>query len=258
MGPNIDLSHSQSIIKWSNPSPNVGDELSLSIQALNQGSKGEVKFVLESLDLSNNWFEVSNLSIIVNPESTFYSSIQYSVENSISDSIEFRLLVYLGDVEMDRITIEPLLVKDEVIRDGEALAKQAGDELFGVTLFLIALISLSFGLWMLVVSRRMKLEGGMFDDPADQTVEVEQQDSQYKQLPDLDLQKPIQTIPQSSSIPSPSATIPMLNSVPQVTVPPQENVNSNIAPLPPTGLPAGWTMEQWEHYGWKYIEALTK
>ncbi|MBT05255.1 MAG: hypothetical protein CMA92_05785 [Euryarchaeota archaeon] len=258
LGPNIDLSHSQSIIKWSNPSPNVGDELSLSIQALNQGSKGEVKFVLESLDLSNNWFEVSNLSIIVNPESTFYSSIQYSVENSVSDSIEFRLLVYLGDVEMDRITIEPLLVKDEVIRDGEALAKQAGDELFGVTLFLIALISLSFGLWMLVVSRRMKLEGGMLDDPADQTEEVEQQDSQYKQLPDLDLQKPIQTIPQSSSIPSPSATIPMLNSVPQITMPPQENVNSNIAPLPPTGLPAGWTMEQWEHYGWKYIEALTK
>ena len=87
----------------------------------------------------------------------------------------------------------------------------------------------------------------MFDDPADQTVEVEQQDSQYKQLPDLDLHKPIQTIPQSSSIPSPNATIHMLNSVPQVTMPPQENVNSNIAPLPPTGLPAGWTMEQWEH-----------
>ena len=161
---------------------------------------------------------------------------------------------------LDRIgqSIKNKQVKDEVIRDGEALAKQAGDELFGVTLFLIALISLSFGLWMLVVSRRMKLEGGMFDDPADQTVEVEQQDSQYKQLPDLDLQKPIQTIPKSSSIPSPSATIPMLNSVPQVTVPPQENVNSNIAPLPPTGLPAGWTMEQWEHYGWKYIEALSK
>ena len=25
-------------------------------------------------------------------------------------------------------------------------------------------------------------------------------------------------------------------------------------PLPPEGLPAGWTMEQWEHYGQKYLD----
>ena len=156
IGPVVDLSNNQSKIKWSNPSPNIGDDLSLSIQALNQGSRGNITFVLESLDISNNWFEVSNLSLTVNPESIFYASMQYSIKDSLTETIEFRLLVYLGDVEMDRITIEPLLVKEEVIRDGEALAQQAGDELFGVTLFFIALVSLSFGLWMLVISRRMK------------------------------------------------------------------------------------------------------
>ena len=25
-------------------------------------------------------------------------------------------------------------------------------------------------------------------------------------------------------------------------------------PLPPEGLPEGWTMEQWEHYGQKYLD----
>ena len=156
---------------------------------------------------------------------------------------------------MDRITIEPLLVKEEVIRDGEALAQQAGDELFGVTLFFIALVSLSFGLWMLVVSRRMKREDS--EDSLDQTVEVEQQQSQGKQVPVIQQQQ-IQSIPLHQPIttnftpmttPSPSPLVPL--SAP-------ETANVNIAPLPPTGLPDGWTMEQWEHYGWKYIEAFSK
>ncbi len=253
IGPSIDLSHNQSKIKWSNPSPNVGDDLSLSIQALNQGSKGNITFILESLDLSNNWFEVSNLSVIVNPESIFYTSMEYSVTDSVTETIEFRLLVYLGDVEMDRITIEPLLVKEEVIRDGEALAQQAGDELFGVTLFLIALVSISFGLWMLVISRRMKLEDT--EDPLDQTVEVEQQ-YQSKQFPTIEPQQSIQAVQQQ--LPNPVNLAPIANPIPVATLNTQESHKANIAPLPPTGLPEGWTMEQWEHYGWKYIESLTK
>ena len=256
IGPVVDLSNNQSKIKWSNPSPNIGDDLSLSIQALNQGSRGNITFVLESLDVSDNWFEVSNLSLTVNPESIFYASMQYSITDLLTETIEFRLLVYLGDVEMDRITIEPLLVKEEVIRDGEALAQQAGDELFGVTLFFIALVSLSFGLWMLVISRRMKREDS--EDSLDQTVEVEQQQSQSKQFPAIQPQQQIQPIPlhpptttnlTPMTIPSPS---------PLVTLQAPETANVNIAPLPPTGLPDGWTMEQWEHYGWKYIEAFSK
>ena len=251
------MSHNQTFIKWSDPSPNIGDELSLSIQALNQGSKGNVTFILESLDSSNNWFEVSNLSIIVNPESIFYTSMNYNVLETDVGTIEFRILVYLGDVEMDRITIEPLLVKEEVIRDGEALAKQAGDELFGVTLFLIALVSLSFGLWMLVVSRRMKMESQISDDPADQTVEVEQQESETKQFPSIQSHQTTQMMPQA--LPNPSLMAPLPTpAIPQASILTAENNKPNIAPLPPTGLPAGWTMEQWEHYGWKYIEALTK
>jgi hypothetical protein len=27
-------------------------------------------------------------------------------------------------------------------------------------------------------------------------------------------------------------------------------------PLPPSGLPAGWTMDQWEYYGQQYLDRL--
>ena len=27
-------------------------------------------------------------------------------------------------------------------------------------------------------------------------------------------------------------------------------------PLPPTGLPEGWTQDQWNHFGWQYVESL--
>jgi hypothetical protein len=31
--------------------------------------------------------------------------------------------------------------------------------------------------------------------------------------------------------------------------------NHNGPPLPPSGLPEGWTMEQWEHYGQQYLDS---
>ncbi|MEC8541150.1 MAG: hypothetical protein VXY53_04855, partial [Candidatus Thermoplasmatota archaeon] len=30
--------------------------------------------------------------------------------------------------------------------------------------------------------------------------------------------------------------------------------NTNIPPIPETGLPAGWTMEQWQYYGQQYLD----
>ena len=29
-------------------------------------------------------------------------------------------------------------------------------------------------------------------------------------------------------------------------------------PLPQTGLPEGWTQEQWNHFGWQYVESMMK
>lgn len=259
IGPSIDLSSSQTQISWDNPSPNVGETALLNVQVLNEGSKGNVTFILEYLDLQENWVKVAEESQIVNQNSTMYISIPYSISQQQSTTLEFRVLAMLGDNEIDRKTIDPLLVKEETVRDGEALAQQAGDEMFGITLFLIALISVSFGLWMLVVTRRMKQEDEDSTDELDQTEEVIEEQNQYKQIPDIVNQpipemNPIQPLNVQQPLPMP---IPSPQIVPQPVVNPLTN-NPGIAPLPPTGLPEGWTMDQWEHYGWKYMESFKK
>ena len=260
IGPKVDLSHEKSLIAWDNPSPNIGDNVVLNIEILNQGSKGNVTFVLESLDSSGNWAEENRISQMVNPNSTMYITIPFSVLEDSSTTIEFRILALLGDIEMDRKAIEPLLVKEETVRDGEALAQQAGDEIFGITLFMIALISVSFGLWMLVVSRRMSQEDVDSNDSLDQTEEVMEEQNNYKQIPDISTQPLITN--QANQITAQTQTLPIPMPLPQVAAPsvltPQLGNNPGIAPLPPTGLPNGWTMEQWEHYGWKYMESFRK
>ena len=40
----------------------------------------------------------------------------------------------------------------------------------------------------------------------------------------------------------------------QQTMYQQQAVIPSGPPLPPTGLPAGWTMEQWRHYGQNYLD----
>ncbi|MEC7255290.1 MAG: hypothetical protein VXV76_01620, partial [Candidatus Thermoplasmatota archaeon] len=39
------------------------------------------------------------------------------------------------------------------------------------------------------------------------------------------------------------------------TIPQTQNIHdNNIPPIPETGLPVGWTMEQWQHYGQQYLD----
>jgi len=276
VGPVVHLSDPQTVIRWSNPSPGVSDNVNLNIDTINQGSQGNITFILEHYDESGNWIHESNISLEVNPDSQMSLSLPYTVLEDGASTLEFRVLVYLDGVEMDRKTVDPLLIKEPVMRDGQALAQQAGSEIFSISLFIIALFSVSFGMWMLVVSRRIKNESDDFDESHDQTHEVVELDLQVKQLPSINQQQvpiivqpnlPIQTtITQPLAVPI--APVAQQPSVQQINL--QNNAllqtqtstpvpnNSNIAPLPPTGLPQGWTMEQWSHYGWKYIETLRK
>ena len=53
----------------------------------------------------------------------------------------------------------------------------------------------------------------------------------------------------------PMAAPPIMESPPATdTPPPVVESPSAGPPLPPEGLPAGWTMEQWEHYGQQYLD----
>ena len=264
IGPKIDLSNPNTKMAWDNPSPDVGEDVILNIETFNEGSKGNLTFVLERLDSQGNWVNVNQVSQIVNPNSTMYIALSYTASDKTSTTLEFRIMVLLDDVEMDRKMVEPLLIKEETIRDGEALAQQAGDEIFGIALFVIALISVSFGLWMLVVSRRMNQEEVDPSNGLDQTEQVMEEQNQYKQIPEIAeqinqniIQSEQLQVTQQMPMPMPMPMPPQqINSQPVIT--PQTSNNLGIAPLPPTGLPDGWTMDQWEHYGWKYMESFKK
>ena len=43
---------------------------------------------------------------------------------------------------------------------------------------------------------------------------------------------------------------------PQPVVPQPTQVIHRGPPLPATGLPEGWTMDQWEYYGQQYLDRL--
>ena len=100
-------------------------------------------------------------------------------------------------------------------------------------MYLIALGSMSFAVWTMVQMRRIR-RGEQLDE-SDQTAEVIE-NMEGKMVPEIQQSAaatPLQNTPQSQ---------PALDGV--------------TPPLPPTGLPEGWTMEQWNHYGHQYLQNI--
>ena len=139
---------------------------------------------------------------------------------------------------MDRHSVDSLLIKEATVRDGAALSQQLSADVFSVTLFIIALASVSFGLYAMVLRRRM-LAPETEEELADQTEVVAEEMNAGKAVPAL-----------AAVPPAPSSPVPP----PPVAGPDR----SQPPPLPPSGLPQGWTQEQWNSYGWQYIDALSQ
>ena len=150
---------------------------------------------------------------------------------------------------MDRMTVDPLIVKKETVRDGDALAEQASDSQFAIFMYLVAIASLSAFLWMLVMYRKMKYGDEEFE--SDQT-DVVVEEMEMKTVPQITVPPVPQPIPQPLQQPTVTAQVSTPAPVSQTSDP------RGIAPIPPTGLPSGWTEEQWNHFGWQYIDSLTQ
>lgn len=245
LGPSISFDHEETDISWSNPSPTLGETSELKISVANVGGKGDVQFVLQRLIEGGNWNEESNISMPISAGLTASASIPVVASVEPGQSQTYRLLVLVDGVEMDRYNVDPLIVKEETIRDGDALAQQAGDSQFAIFMYIVTVVSLSAFLWMLVMYRKMKY--GDDDLEADQT-DVVAEEMQAKSVPELKPQPPI---------PAPGQ-IPMPMPQPAPAVQPAQPDPRGIAPLPPTGLPEGWSQDQWNHFGWKYIEGFSK
>jgi hypothetical protein len=242
VGPLMELGHEASVLSWSNPSPVEGEAVTLDLSVLNQGGKGDVAFVLQRAVEGGFWAEVVRVDVVASAGGTSEARLATVADVTQGQSVEYRVVILVDEVEMDRRTVDPLIVKGETVRDGEALAQQAAESTFTIVLYLIALVSLSLAMWMLVMNRRIRtdiLEGGVVDE----TEAVMEEMSAGKSLPTIE-----------SAVPPPAAVAP----VPAQPAQPAPAVAAQPAPppLPPTGLPEGWTQDQWNHFGWQYVESL--
>ena len=109
-------------------------------------------------------------------------------DGAVDETLEHRILLLDSGVEKERISISPLLVKEEVERDGTALANQVADSQLSVIMYLIALVSMSFAVWTMVQMRRIRR--GEEVDESDQTAEViENMDA--KMVPEIQQHAPV-------------------------------------------------------------------
>ena len=250
LGPSVDLQHESTTLQWDLPSPYEGETATMMVKTLNLGGNGQVEFALQQLVDGGFWSTVNVVSVEATAGTPLAASLPVVATDKAGTVLEYRVVVLVDGVEMDRHSVDSLLIKEETIRDGEALSQQLSTDIFSVTLFVIALISVSFGMYALVLRRRM-LAPETEEELADQTDVVAEEMQSGKAVPAI-VAPPVtgaQPIP-----PPPGATVP-----PPTAQPPAIEVDrSTPPPVPPTGLPEGWSQQQWDSYGWQYIDALSK
>ena len=245
VGPRVDLQHEATSLQWDTPSPYEGETAKMMVKVDNLGGSGQVSFALQELVDGGFWATVSTVELDASPGDQIMTSLPVVANDPAGSSIDYRVVVLVDGVEMDRHSVDSLLIKEETVRDGAALSQQLSTDVFSVTLFIIALASVSFGLYAMVLRRRM-LAPETEEELADQTEVVAEEMMAGKAVPALAAVPPAPGSPP----PAPSNAVPP----PPVAGPDR----SRPAPVPPTGLPDGWTQEQWNSYGWQYIDALSK
>jgi hypothetical protein len=188
-------------------------------------------FLLQKKVEGDYWDEASSRTVEMSSGKNIQISLQIIADGLDGDTLEYRLLLLDSGVEKERISISPLLVKDEVERDGEALAGQVSDSTLAVVMYLIALAAMSYAVWTMIQIRRIRR--GDEEIEGDQTAEV---------IEDMMDEKEVPTVPDMS--------------VPPTALEDAAPSNQPPPPLPPTGLPEGWTEEQWQHYGHQYVASM--
>jgi len=260
LGPSFDLDADTTSLKWDEPSPTTEQQVNMVINTKNNGGKGDVVFVLQRLVVGGNWAEISIVELEVGAGVEVQASLEAIADVAAGEQIEFRVLVLVDGVEMDRKTVDPLIIKHQTSRDGDALKEQASEGQFTIALFVIAMLSIGFGVYTMVMSRRI-LKGKEVDE-SDQTAEVIA-DLDVKELPSIELSLPP---PVGLVLPPPAGINTNIPSPipPPPTAAPLVEESANVAaeesrgapPLPPSGLPDGWSQDQWESFGWQYLDAL--
>lgn len=272
LGPSIALEDAR--LSWSDPSPAPGQSVEFTIAAHNHGGSGDVTFLLQRQQAAGFWEDIASTSQMAPGASDMIVTMSTTASGEVGDRLDHRLLVLVDGVEADRLPVAPLLLTEEVARDGDALREDISTQKFSLVLYVITMVSLSGMVWMLVLYRRaMYGEEEMAEDQTETVVAAMQATS--KTLPDLadlppppGLKMPLPA-PAAGAMPPPpglvmppapaSAPAPAAPATPAPAAPKQPAAKAadprGVPPTPEEGLPNGWTEEQWAHYGWSWLDA---
>jgi len=274
LGPSIDLATADAT--WSNPSPSPGESVEFTVSVINAGGSGDVTYVLQRQQTAGYWEDIASASMLASAGSEMLVTMSTTASGQVGDRLDHRLLLLVDGVEADRSPVAPLLITEDVARDGDALREDISEQRFSLVLYLITMLSLSAMTWMLVMYRRTMY--GEDETPEDQTeVVVAAMEANAKALPDLGdlppppgLAMPGPAAPAASTTPPPPGlTMPPPPGL-VVPTPPAESPATEpapapapaapadprgVPPVPEDGLPNGWTEAQWAHYGWSWLDA---
>ncbi len=198
--------------------------------------------------------ESREISVVLEIRDTDFNTL-------MSDIVDFNVTLRLSsEIDVTSKTTSIRLVKPNPIEEGTDVEEVAwkGANYLVIGIGLISIISI------LAVSMRIVLKSNSsieeYSSLDDYSMSIsgwqENQDSDFKSLPSAD------DIANSMF----GGTKDLFNQKPDVVSKKlddeinhnDEEINSSskkTPPIPETGLPEGWTIEQWEHYGQKWIDS---
>jgi hypothetical protein len=237
-GPDISLRASDSLIQWSNPSPNLNEEVQLVIEVVNHGKDGPITMVLQKLIGGKDWSDEDRVTIDSSADEKIIARLNTTAAGKVGTGQIYRLVILDSGVEMDRISVTPLMITENVQRDGQALGAQLGESSLSVIMFIITLFAISYAMYQMVVIRRIR-RGDL---------EVEAGDVESLLYTDeVEAEMKGKVLPVIDQLPAYSGGLPSITTADQGA--------HSSPPIPPEGLPAGWTEEQWQHYGHQYMQS---
>ena len=113
VGPRVDLQHEATSLQWDTPSPYEGETAKMMVKVDNLGGSGQVAFALQELVDGGFWATVSTVELDASPGDQIMTSLPVVANDPAGSSIDYRVVVLVDGVEMDRHSVDSLLIKAE-------------------------------------------------------------------------------------------------------------------------------------------------
>ena len=216
-------------------SPLVAEEQYITIDKVDTGDWTKyIKIRIDSNDLAFSLESDSSRIITVEIEATEAALINLPSDTVIVNYTIYAMSETVADAPTTQLTV--VLQKQTADDDGDgASSEEDGDLVKNIVLwagFLLVVGVLGFMTFKIVT-----------------TIEKEDDLDDWDDMYQDSLSATYGAVAAAPTVPMAAPPSPEPVAVPSVAP-----AVSAGPPLPPEGLPAGWTMEQWEHYGQKYLD----